>query len=644
MIVIKRDGRKVPFNKQKIIAAISKAGYVKEEIKTKIATEIENLGKKEISIEEIQNLVEKKLMASQYKEVAKEYVRYRYKRELIRGQEKLSNEILEILDCKNDYVNTENSNKNPTLLSTQRDYMAGAISKDLAHRLLLPPDITEAHKEGIIHFHDADYYAQYMHNCCLVDLEDMLQHGTVISKTMIEKPQSFSTACNIATQVMAQVASNQYGGQSESIGHLAPFVDVSRQKIKKRVIEELKSFKELVTEEEFNKKVSEVTESRVKEEIKKGIQTMQYQINTLMTTNGQTPFVTIWLYLNEVPEGQTRDDLAMVIEEILKQRYQGVKNEKGVWITPAFPKLVYVTQDNNVYPGTKYWYLTKLAAKCSAKRLVPDYVSEKKMLELKVDSKSNGNVYPPMGCLRKETLIELASGVLRIGTLVDAISVIWYNHLTVRMIDKFQDCSKSELYMSHGIKLVPNKGKTELYIRDYKSEWVKLIDDVVYLLDTIEVVETPKSVIFRLPQGLMYIRSNGYLVGLKALLYNEDISDWLKITYTHDGNKFSSHSFVCTTDHPLPDSNKLVKRADEYQSGEHLIIADKDKTALTRQLKTATITSIDKVNYTGRSYDVTTESGYFDINQEILSHNCRSFLTPHVEEAEIGPEEEFEIE
>ena len=644
MIVIKRDGRKVPFDKQKIIAAISKAGYVKEEVKTKIATEIENLGKKEISIEEIQNLVEKKLMASQYKEVAKEYVRYRYKRELIRGQEKLSNEILEILDCKNDYVNTENSNKNPTLLSTQRDYMAGAISKDLANRLLLPPDITEAHKEGIIHFHDADYYAQYMHNCCLVDLEDMLQHGTVISKTMIEKPQSFSTACNIATQVMAQVASNQYGGQSESIGHLAPFVDVSRQKIKKQVIEELKSFKELVTEEEFDKKVSEVTESRVKEEIKKGVQTIQYQINTLMTTNGQTPFVTIWLYLNEVPEGQTRDDLAMVIEEILKQRYQGVKNEKGVWITPAFPKLVYVTQDNNVYPGTKYWYLTKLAAKCSAKRLVPDYVSEKKMLELKVDSKGNGNAYAPMGCLRKETLVELASGIFHIGTLVDAISVIWYNHLTVRMIDKFQDCSKSELYMPHGIKLVPNKGKTRLYIRDYNSEWVELVSDVVYFLDTIEVVETPKSVVFRMPQGLMYIRSNGYLVGLKALLYNEDISDWLKITYTHDGNKFLSHSFVCTTDHPLPDSNKVVKRADEFQAGEHLIITDKDKTSLTRQLKTATITGIERVNYTGRSYDVTTESGYFDINQEILSHNCRSFLTPHVEEAEIGPEEEFEIE
>ena len=644
MIVIKRDGRKVPFDKQKIIAAISKAGYVKEEVKTKIATEIENLGKKEISIEEIQNLVEKKLMASQYKEVAKEYVRYRYKRELIRGQEKLSNEILEILDCKNDYVNTENSNKNPTLLSTQRDYMAGAISKDLANRLLLPPDITEAHKEGIIHFHDADYYAQYMHNCCLVDLEDMLQHGTVISKTMIEKPQSFSTACNIATQVMAQVASNQYGGQSESIGHLAPFVDVSRQKIKKQVIEELKSFKELVTEEEFDKKVSEVTESRVKEEIKKGVQTIQYQINTLMTTNGQTPFVTIWLYLNEVPEGQTRDDLAMVIEEILKQRYQGVKNEKGVWITPAFPKLVYVTQDNNVYPGTKYWYLTKLAAKCSAKRLVPDYVSEKKMLELKVDSKGNGNAYAPMGCLRKETLVELASGIFHIGTLVDAISVIWYNHLTVRMIDKFQDCSKSELYMPHGIKLVPNKGKTRLYIRDYNSEWVELVSDVVYFLDTIEVVETPKSVVFRMPQGLMYIRSNGYLVGLKALLYNEDISDWLKITYTHDGNKFLSHSFVCTTDHPLPDSNKVVKRADEFQAGEHLIITDKDKTSLTRQLKTATITGIERVNYTGRSYDVTTESGYFDINQEILSHNCRSFLTPYVEEAEIGPEEEFEIE
>lgn len=399
MDVIKRDGRKVPFCRQKIVNAITKAGFVPDETKQRIASEIENLGRTEISVEEIQDLVEKKLMATSQKDVAKEYVRYRYKRELIREQEKLNNAVLEIVASKNEYVNEENSNKNPTILSTQRDYMAGEVSKDLTERLLLPPDIVEANKEGILHFHDADYFAQSMHNCCLVNLEDMLQNGTVISNTLIEKPHSFSTACNIATQIMAQVASNQYGGQSESLAHLAPFVDVSRKKIKLEVQTELEPvIWDLMPTSEFEKLVSDITESRVRDEVKKGVQTIQYQINTLMTTNGQTPFVTVWMYLDEVPEGQTRDDLALIIEEVLKQRYQGTKNEKGVWVTTAFPKLIYALTEDNIHEDSKYWYLTKLAAKCTAKQLVPDYVSEKKMLEYKKDANGDGHCYPPMGC------------------------------------------------------------------------------------------------------------------------------------------------------------------------------------------------------------------------------------------------------
>lgn len=404
MQVVKRDGRIEPFNQNKIVEAISKAGHVPQDLREKIASEIQAMNKPQITVEEIQDIVEKKLMATSYKEVAKEYVRYRYKRELVRENEKLNNSILEIVDNKNEEVNGENSNKNPTILSTQRDYMAGEVSKDLTLRFLLPPDIVKAHKSGIIHFHDSDYFAQHMHNCCLVNLEDMLQNGTVISGTLIEKPHSFSTACNVATQIMAQVASNQYGGQSETLSHLAPFVDVSRQKIRAEVEEEVN---EGIENGEFLMKkdspkyysyVERVTERRVRAEVKRGVQTIQYQINTLMTTNGQTPFVTVFMYLGEVSEGQTRDDLAMIIEEVLNQRYEGTKNEKRVWITTAFPKLVYVLEEDNIHEDSKYWYLTKLAAKCTAKRLVPDYVSEKKMLEYKVDDNGDGHCYPPMGC------------------------------------------------------------------------------------------------------------------------------------------------------------------------------------------------------------------------------------------------------
>ena len=394
MKVIKRNGNKVDFDENKIVQAITSAGYVDEDIKQKIAKFISSLEVDEIHVEEIQDIVESKLMESEFVGVAKEYVRYRYKRELIRENERVNNSILELLDTKNDYLNEENSNKNSTILSTQRDYMAGEVSKDISRRLLIAPEIMEAHDKGILHFHDMDYFAQTMHNCCLVNLEDMLNNGTVISNTLIEKPHSFITACNIATQIMAQVASNQYGGQSESLAHLAPFVDITRQRIKEEVKKELDAVGVYMDQE----CIDSIVESRVRAEVKQGVQIIQYQINTLMTTNGQTPFVTIWMYLGEVPEGQTRDDLAMIIEEVLEQRHQGVKNEKGVWITPAFPKLVYALTEDNIYPDSRYYYLTELAAKCTAKRMVPDYVSEKKMLEYKIDKNGDGNCYPPMGC------------------------------------------------------------------------------------------------------------------------------------------------------------------------------------------------------------------------------------------------------
>lgn len=400
MQVVKRDGRVEPFNEQKIVDAISKAGFVPEDLRVQIASEIKQDSSEQISVEEIQDEVERKLMATSYKSVAKEYVRYRYRRELIRENEKLNSSVLEIVANKNEYINGENSNKNPTILSTQRDYMAGEISKDITKRLLLPPEIVKAHEEGIIHFHDADYFAQTMHNCCLVNLEDMLQNGTVISNTLIEKPHSFATACNIATQIMAQVASNQYGGQSESLAHLAPFVDVSRQNIRQEVLNEFKQLKVEGVIEELPELdvIYKIAEKRLRKEVRGGVQTIQYQIMTLMTTNGQTPFVTIFMYLGEVDDPQTKDDLAMIIEEVLKQRYEGVKNEKGAWVTPAFPKLVYALEEDNITEDSKYWYLTQLAAKCTAKRLVPDYVSEKKMLEYKVDAYGQGHCYPPMGC------------------------------------------------------------------------------------------------------------------------------------------------------------------------------------------------------------------------------------------------------
>lgn len=400
MKIKKRDGSLVDFNKEKIINAISKAGFVASKKKNAIADVVEKMAKKEtLTVEKIQDIVETELMLNYYPEVAREYVRYRYKRELIRNTKGALSEVLEIVNLSNQDVNEENSNKNPVILSTQRDYMAGMVSKELSEKLLFPPDVMKAHKEGIIHVHDMDYAIQKMYNCALLDMEDMLQNGTVINGTMIEKPHSFATACNIATQIMAQVASNQYGGQSVSVAHLAPFVNISRQKIREEFIRELEHF-EVFDDGDVGTSlmIKKVVEERLKKEITKGVQTMQYQINTLMTSNGQTPFVTLFLYLNEAKNEQEKKDLAMVIEEIIRQRYQGIKNEKGAWIAAAFPKLIYVLEEDNIRKGTPYYYLTEMCAKCTAKRMQPDYLSEKIMLENKKTEDGVGHCYPPMGC------------------------------------------------------------------------------------------------------------------------------------------------------------------------------------------------------------------------------------------------------
>ena len=397
--VIKRNGEEVDFRLEKIVNAIKKANEEVENIHRmndfqiiaiaeKIAQQAEEFTHA-VNVEDIQDMVETGIMEMRGYEVAQKYVRYRYKRELTRKSNTTDNGILALIDHMNEEVKQENSNKNPVINSTQRDYMAGEVSKDLTKRVLLPEEIVRAHEEGIIHFHDMDYFAQKEHNCDLINLEDMLQNGTVISETMIEKPHSFFTACNVTTQIVAQVASNQYGGQSFTLSHLAPFVDVSRQKLRKSVIEERMESGEVLDDAIIDK----ITERRLRTEVQSGIQTIQYQLITLMTCNGQAPFVTVFMYLDEVPEGRTRDDLAMIIEEVMKQRMQGVKNEKGVWITPAFPKLIYVLDEDNITEDSKYWYLTELAAKCTAKRMVPDYISAKIMKELK-----NGDVYPCMGC------------------------------------------------------------------------------------------------------------------------------------------------------------------------------------------------------------------------------------------------------
>ena len=404
MKIIKRNGAEVGFDITKIIIAITKANESVEEVDRMTPVQIQRIAEsvdlqcqkmnRAPTVEEIQDMVEHYIMAHGAFEVAKHYITYRYTRSLVRKSNTTDDKILSLIECNNEEAKQENSNKNPVVNSTQRDYMAGEVSRDITNRILLPKDIVEAHNEGIIHFHDTDYYAQHMHNCDLVNLEDMLQNGTVITGTLIEKPHSFATACNIATQIVAQVASNQYGGQSISLTHLAPFVQISREKIRASVRDEFDAVGVAVTED----KINSIAEKRLREEIRRGVQTIQYQVVTLLTTNGQAPFVTVFMYLGEAKNQQEKDDLALIIEETLLQRYQGVKNEKGVWVTPAFPKLIYVLEEDNIHEDSKYWYLTKLAAKCTAKRMVPDYISEKKMLELKVDKNGEGHCYPCMGC------------------------------------------------------------------------------------------------------------------------------------------------------------------------------------------------------------------------------------------------------
>ena len=400
MKVIKRDGREVSFDRNKIVNAINKAQAETEEninadeIQSIINRLYERYRKRgyAVSVEDIQDDIETELMKTRHYKTAQKYIRYRYKREIARKSNNIESKVLSLVNLTNENIKQENSNKNPTIVSVQRDYIAGEVSKDITSNKLLPSDIADAHENGLIHFHDADYFICHEHNCDLVNLEDMLQNGTVISGTMIEKPHSFSTACNITTQIIAQVASSQYGGQSISLAHLAPFVNISRQKIKQEVCDELTDI------DVSAEKIQEITEKRLSEEIRRGVQMIQYQVVTLMTTNGQAPFVTVFMYLNEAKNEQEKHDLALIIEEVLKQRYQGVKNEKGVWITPAFPKLIYVLEDDNITEDGEYWYLTKLSAKCTAKRMVPDYISEKVMLKNKIDKNGEGHCYTCMGC------------------------------------------------------------------------------------------------------------------------------------------------------------------------------------------------------------------------------------------------------
>lgn len=469
MKIIKRSGSEDTFDARKITAAVTKANYEvptkerlsKEQIKS-ITADVENICldmNRALSVEEIQDLVEEQIMDRRAFAVARKYITYRYNRALLRKANSTDKQILSLLECNNEMVKQENSNKNPTVNSVQRDYMAGEVSKDITKRFLLPSEIVRAHEQGIIHFHDSDYFAQHMHNCCLVNLEDMLQNGTVISETMIEKPKSFSTACNIATQSIAQIASSQYGGQSISLTHLAPFVDISRQKYKKQVENELKE-----AGLSYNsKQVDEIAEIRVRDEIKRGVQMIQYQVITLMTTNGQAPFVSVFMYLDEAPEGRLREDLALIMEEILRQRMQGVKNEKGVYITPAFPKLLYVLEEDNVREGSKYWYLTQLAAKCTAKRMVPDYISEKIMKKMK-----DGNCYPCMGCRSFLTVYHdekdrpkfygrFNQGVVTINLVDVACSSDGDEEAFWKILDKrLELCKKALMYRHNRLKGTPS--------------------------------------------------------------------------------------------------------------------------------------------------------------------------------------------
>lgn len=582
MNVIKRNGKEVIFDKTKIINAVTKANEDKQnnskvrlstdQIKD-IADHIENYCdtnlNRAISVEEIQDMVEDQIISKGFYNIAKCYIKYRYKRTLARQANTTDGVILSLVEQDNEEVKQENSNKNPTIISTQRDYVAGEVSRDITNRLLLPDDVVEAHKEGIIHFHDADYFIQKSFNCCLVNLEDMLQNGTVISGTLIEKPHSFATACNIATQIIAQVASNQYGGQSVSLSHLAPFVDISRQKYIKQVRKEFEDNNIEYTEDMVNN----IAESRLLTEIKQGVQMIQYQVLTLMTTNGQTPFITIFMYIDEVPEGKLRDDLALIIRETISLRLKGIKNEQGAYISPAFPKLIYVLEEDNIYEDSKYWDITVLAAKCTAKRLVPDFISEKIMKQLKVDANGEGHCYPVMGCVLGSSVIncKIKNKLYKDITFEEFWNIISKMNLE---INKF--------------------GMSEYYD----------ISSVVKIYDSY---------------------SNKYVV-CKKLIKNPNLNNWLELNFDN-GTRL-----VCTEDHPLP---KLVKshsktirtKAVNFKIGDSIPVSSLNKTSES----VTSLISISKVTINECSYDVETESDHFDVNG-INSHNCRSALTPYLDE------------
>ena len=568
MNIIKRNGSEVKFNSKKIRIAIESANNEVDRSQSLSNDEIDAIVlsvvnyctfcNHTVDVEEVQDQVENNIMSTGKYDVARTYITYRYIQAQKRQKNTIDDHILTLIECNNEEIRQENSNKNPVINSVQRDYMAGEVSKDIAMRKLLPEDVVQAHNEGIIHFHDADYFTQHMHNCCLVNLEDMLQNGTVISGTMIETPHSFSTACNIATQIIAQVASNQYGGQSISLTHLAPFVDVSRRKIRNEVEQELDECGIVASDEQiFN-----IVENRLKEEIKKGVQTIQYQVVTLMTTNGQAPFITVFMYLNEARNEQEKKDLALIIEETLRQRYQGVKNESGVWITPAFPKLIYVLDEDNVRPGSPYYYLTELSAKCTVKRMVPDYISAKKMHELKLskdEQPGEGDVYPCMGCLHYNEKVTLDTGTCDIGSLAD-------------------------MAIEHNVPFVDNG----------------------------------KSVVYDVSSMGLRIRSHGSFDDLLGVIVNRSVRDWLKISYIV-GDSSDVYDVIATCDHPFVVDDGTVKQA-QYLSPYDKLLSPSDEPVH--------IVSIINMYGCVDSYDVTTRSGYFDINDKIYSHNCRSFLTP----------------
>lgn len=578
MKIIKRNGVEVDFDTSKIINAIYKANQsidVRDRLTEEKIHEIADDVTKEciernheINVEEIQDMVEKRLIETGSYQIAKNYITYRYTHQINREGSDLDKKILSIVDCINEEVKQENSNKDTNINSTQRDYIAGEVSRDITMRLLVDPDIKEAHDKGIIHFHDSDYFIQHMHNCCLCNLEDILQNGTVISGTLIEKPHAFSTACNIATQIIAQVSSGQYGGQTISLAHLAPFVDVSRSRIYTEVMDEFqKIYGDISTlTAEQTMMMDDIVKNRLQKEINKGVQTIQYQILTLLTTNGQTPFISVCMYLNEAHNEKEKEDLALIIEEVLNQRIKGIKNEKGIYITPAFPKLLYFLEDDNSKPGTKYWYLTELAAKCTAKRMVPDYISEKVMKSIKIDSNGDGNAYPSMGCVSYDsTITYMMDG----KTYTEYIGIAW-----------------DRITKTYNVEVQPNG--IDLYVN---TPGIKIWDH----------------------------RSNAFIEQYRMIRNTQ--KHWRCVKFNN-----GIHIDV-TDDHPFEINGKGVVLAKDINIGDEVYCTSDLKTDDSNVCNVVSIESYEKEQY---SYDVTTETEHFTVNG-LWSHNCRSFLTPYID-------------